>query len=209
MLKPRSPHRTLERSPLTMRFLLVFGLINLASGFASAAGIPPVVVRFAESFAASQPEPEKISAGRTRTEDYAAWFFQGFISPVGTIATKSELMRDASTRAQFYWRDHPDARDAIFSDYGYAPVESDGVWSRGFEVSSFVPENGSAVKWSLTSFGGVRWRDLGPDHIDAPSHGARVHIIGYISPQGSYGHLGGYPREVLITSFALADSKGP
>ncbi|RFP10770.1 MULTISPECIES: hypothetical protein [unclassified Duganella] len=168
----------------------LFIAIGLAHGLATAANIPDVVMRLSDSYAASR-------------EEYARWFFAGFTHPVGGISTNLDLMRDAYTQGQSYWREHANERDQIFSGYGYQAVEADGVWSRGFEKSSFVPVNSQPGKWWMTSFGGVKWTELGTNHADAPSGQAQVHIVGYLSPRGGYGHLGMYEQEVLVTSFTL------
>jgi len=181
----------------------LFMAIGLAHGLAAAANIPGVVIRLSDSYAASRPAPEKTLNGRTPREEYALWFFAGFTHPVGGISTKLDLIRDAYTQGQSYWREHANERDQVFSGYGYEHVETDGVWSRSFENSNFVPIDKQAGKWWITSFGGVRWTELGSDHVDAPFHETQAHIIGYLSPRGSYGHLDMYEREILVTSFTL------
>lgn len=165
------------------------------------ANIPQAVQVLAQSYATSHPVAEPGWGGRTVQEEYAAWFFSGYVHPNGGIQTKSELMRDSYTRGQSYWRDHPDERDAILAGYGYLRVDMDGIWSRGYEKSSFVPTDLESQTWWLSSFGGARWEDLlRSGKMERNFGAAQVHITGYVSPDGAFGHLGAYRREVLVTS---------
>ncbi|MED5595557.1 hypothetical protein [Janthinobacterium sp. P210006] len=176
-------------------------LITALAGKANAGNIPAIVLDYASAFAQTQAADKQSPA---LPAEYAQWFFQGLIHPSGGIVTQSAPMRDAYTNGQRYWRDHPSERANIMAGYGYLAIEREGIWSRGFEKSTFqaahVDLGTDAGAWWLDSFGGVAWRDVGlvpPDSIyDHP----RVHIVGYLSPKGHYGHLGAYEREVLVIS---------
>lgn len=174
------------------------------AGKASADNIPDIVLEYASAFAQTQAADKQPSA--TPPADYAQWFFQGLTHPAGAIVTQSALMRDAYTQGQRYWRDHPSARATIMAGYGYRAIERDGVWSRGFEKSVFQPTqvdlDVDAGAWWLESFGGVAWREVGLVAPNSMYERPRVHIAGYLSPKGHYGHLGAYEHEVLVTSGA-------
>ena len=191
----------LNRFISTLLCLLL--VIGLACGETFSA-VPAVVVQLAESYASAQTNAEKMPLGRTLLEEYALHFYQGFTHPHGGILTISDIYKTAYTEGQYYWREHPNERNDIFAGYGYVPVEKVGTWSIGFERSSFVPEDQGEEKWSVSSLGDVKWSELTPGQVDPTFTKARVRIIGYLSPIGSYGHLGGYRREILATSFTLS-----
>jgi hypothetical protein len=182
-------------------FKLIF--ISALAASAGAAPIPDVVRLDADAYAQSLTEAPKLPSGHSVRDEYAIWFFQGLTHPSGGIQTESALRRDAYNHGQSWWRDHPLERDAMFAAYGYRVVKQDGIWSRGFERSAFQPDGGDAESWWMDSFGGVTWQSVGlaPPMSNPAMH---VHIVGYLSPKGHYGHLGGYEHEVLVTGGSLA-----
>ncbi|WP_143450307.1 hypothetical protein [Janthinobacterium sp. BJB446] len=179
------------------RAISTFLIFSVLAGQASAADIPAVVLDYASAFVQTQAADKQSPARRA---EYAQWFFQGLTHPSGGIVTQSTAMRDAYTNGQRYWRDHPSGRDAIMAGYGYLPIEREGIWSRGFERSVFQAADAGAGAWWLDSFGGVAWREVGLTAPNSTHEQPRVHIAGYLSPQGHYGHLGAYEHEVLVTS---------
>jgi hypothetical protein len=173
---------------------------SLLAANAGAAEVPDVVLEYADSFEQSQIVKEQLRPGRTLRDEYANYFFQGFTHPSGEVFTKSALIQDAYTHGQAYWRDHPSERTKIFSEYGYVPVEREGVWSRGFEKSAFEPSDADGERWWMSPFGQGAWSQVGLDQASRGSTPSRVRIVGYLSPKGHYGHLGAYEHEVLVTS---------
>lgn len=65
----------------------------LAVSAARAEEVPAVVIQLAESYAASRTDAEQMPPGRTVTDEYATWFFQGYTHPNGGIWTKSNGAR--------------------------------------------------------------------------------------------------------------------
>ena len=183
------------------RFIFKVLILGALTGKAIAGPVPDVALEFFNSFVESQTQEKKPPADDVKSSQYAQWFFQGFTNPTGGIYTESSLMRDAYTKGQIYWRDHPSQRDDIFKAYGYSAIEQDGVFSQGFEKSDFQPNGASASRWWMTAVGDVAWRDIGFEpRRTGPS---RLHIVGYLSPKGQFGHLGAYEHEVLVTSAVL------
>jgi hypothetical protein len=190
-----------------LRFIFKLLVLSVLAGKATAGQVPKVTLEFFKSFAESQTEERKLPADVVQSTQYAQWFFQGFTHPAGGIFTKSVLMQDAYTKGQVYWRDHPSQRNEIFASYGYLAIEQDGVFSRGFEKNDFQPNDSSTSLWWITTLGDVAWHDVGFEPLgSAPS---RLHIVGYLSPKGRFGHLGAYEHEVLITSAVLVNSARP
>ncbi|MBV7536668.1 hypothetical protein KW842_12910 [Duganella sp. sic0402] len=189
------------------RFIAKIFTVAVISGSATAGQVPNVALEYFRSFAKLQVEEKKGSNDAVQSEEYARWFFQGFTHTKGGIYTRSDLARDAYTKGQLYWRDHPSERDKVFAGYGYSAIEQDGVFSRGFEKSDFKPNDLSTGFWWMTTLGDVAWRDVG---IEPPSLSPiRLHIVGYLSPEGQFGHLGAYKHEVLVTSAVLKDGVLP
>ena len=181
-----------------MRLLVPLVLsLGMLCGHAAADTMPNIVQQYADAFIEAHPEEEPPANGRSLSDVYAAAFFSGFTYPYGGMQAKSQLVRDAYMHGQAHWNDHPAERKDIFAGYGYLPIDKTGVWSRGFEVSAFMPDDGDGPWW-MNTLGGVRWSDVGVP--DARNGKMRVHIIGYVSSAGRHGHLGGYAREVLVLS---------
>lgn len=183
------------------RFISKIFIAAVISGNATAGQVPDVVRNYFRSFAELQLEEKKGSDDALQSEEYARWFFQGFTHTGGGIYTRSDLVRDAYTKGQIYWRDHPSERDKVFAGYGYSAIEQEGVLSRGFEKSDFKPNDLSTGPWWTTPLGDVAWRDVGIKPMSLSP--MRLRIVGYLSPEGQFGHLGAYKHEVLVTSAVL------
>ncbi|MGM3277106.1 hypothetical protein [Ralstonia sp. 24A2] len=183
-------------------------IVGALAGKATAGDVPDVVRQYADAFAQSQTKVEQFSSGLSPREEYAVWFFRGFTHPSGAggVLTKSDLVNNAYTQGQTYWRDYPSERDKMFAAYGYVPIEREGVWSHSFEVSAFRPTDAEGDKWWITTLGDGPWRDAGVDNAWKRNKPFRVRIVGYLSPKGRYGHLGAYVREVLVTSGVPVDT---
>lgn len=188
------------------RLISTILIAGALAGKATAGEVPDAVLQYADAFVKSQTDAERLPAGLSPREEYAVWFFQGFTHPSGGILTKSDLMRDAYTQGQTYWRDYPSERDKMFAAYGYVAVEREGVWSHGFEVSAFVPSDAGGEEWWIRPLGDGSWSDIGLDKVRLRDRHLRVRITGYVSPKGRYGHLGAYVRAVLVTWAAPVDT---
>jgi hypothetical protein len=99
------------------------------------------------------------------------------------------------------------AKNITLRDYGYEFVTVTGKVSLGFEQAHFVPLTGNEVWWIRLipreqystlrmerSYGEWKKRDERP---------VIATVKGYLSPPrtvwGGYGHMGGYPREIVVT----------
>ncbi len=78
--------------------------------------------------------------------------------------------------------------------FNSGPVEVAGFYATSFEQSAFRPCHGGQKWWTEGNFG---------DNYDeiVPWSGAPVYVRlrGELSMPGSYGHLGGYPRQFTVT----------
>ena len=84
---------------------------------------------------------------------------------------------------------------------GYTEVDVTGVWTRGFERNQFTSDGPKIEKWWVEWFGDSRLTALTTQEYEQGLTVARVRLTGYLSPLGSFGHLGGYQREIVITNF--------
>lgn len=188
---------------LLLTLCLSAGGAHAQPGAAADGPVPDFVLRIARA-AQALPEAAAARARGDAVQEFARWFFEGFTHPNGGNALQDPYMHTAWEGGQAFWRERPDRRDEIMAGYGYARVEADGTWQRGFERSAFTPQDRPGETWWVTSFGGVRWTDLQPGQPDAHFTAARVHLSGYLSPQGRHGHLGQYERMLLATGFTIA-----
>lgn len=179
----------------------VCGTVDVAA--AQAGEVPDLVNRLAHDYLAAPWTGAGLRKDEDPVQAYAHYFFLGLTHPAGGMAGGTGLQHDAYAKGQAYWRDHPEARERMLAGYGYTKVEADGRWSRGFEQSRFIPEDREGETWWVSSFGGVRWTELGPGQADARFPTAHVHLTGYLSPAGQHGHFGQYTRELLATGFTI------
>jgi len=191
---------------VTFRLICTILIVGALAGKATAGEVPDVVLQYADAFVKSQTEAERLSSVQSPREAYAVWFFQGFTHPSGWILTKSDLMKNAYAQGQTYWRDYPSERDKMFAAYGYVPIEREGVWSHGFEVSAFRPADADGEEWWIGPLGDGAWSDVGLDRGRLRDKQLRVRIAGYLSPKERHGHLGAYVRAVLVTSAVPVDT---
>ena len=102
---------------------------------------------------------------------------------------------------QKYLQEYPENISEIVSAYGWKPVETKGVWVREFEISGFLPDG--IVVSTLNAFRQAEpwWLDNMSDFDPDASKfnynlerlkGLYVHVRGFLSQEGNYGHLGEY-----------------
>lgn len=188
-------------------------LLYLAAALHSpvAKDIPPAVARKAILFRLTHfflpkafPTGRGALPDRTLEEEYAFWFLQGYRYPRGAWSHPSDdVVRVAAVvAAERYRAEHPNDVDAIMSGYGFRRVNVQGVWSRGVERSEFVPNGQPSGAWWLEGF--QEFAPADPPNRRPFSADADVRIVGYLSPEGNYGHLGAWKREVLVESITYS-----
>ena len=206
-----------------MRASYLIGILALSWSAAYAGPVPFVVRQMAEQYLASQPtsstnlssekkRPDLLDALRpppspffppvlSPADQFASDFFAGFTGP-NSIRSSDNSIRDvAFAKGQTYWREHPNERVQIFAGYGYARVEITGIWYIGFERSDFLPNGSTSNRWWLERL------EESTSNISLTSElfKYRVQIVGFLSPEGYFGHRGLYARQLLATSVMLAD----
>ena len=143
---------------------------------------------------------------RTLEEQYAYEFLRGFICGPGCARSPQDaLSYDAYMAGVSYRSEHPASVDAIMSEFGFSHIEVEGIWREGDELSVFTPDDRPGEKWWFESFGkNIEWS---PSQSSQPrsdsDQGVRLRINGYLSPEGWWGHLGGYSQEFLAKSATI------
>jgi len=133
-------------------------------------------------------------------DDFCGSFFQGFTMPGATMSGGTEAGRRGFLAGQEYRRANPAKTKETMEGFGYTTVEVAGVWTVSFEHSGFCPDTQPKQTWWLSYFGDTQ-SDL-PKGEKIPDSGAHIHVRGYLSPSGQYGHLGSYNHEFFATSIS-------
>lgn len=168
---------------------------------AIAAPVPDDVRRLAAAYAKTHPD-EKAPRGSSPQDEYTRGFLQGFLFPDGSM-DRPGIYWAAYAQGQARWWEGPEAQERTFAGYGYARVELTGSWLSGFETSFFQPDGHDRGYW-LSFLPGVKL-DL-PWSPGFPAHNKRrIRVLGYLSPAGSYGHLGMYVRELYARFVEIVD----
>ena len=165
--------------------------------------MPPEVVASAAQYL--QAHAAGKDAKKTQRE-FIAGFRAGFKEPFrpDEIEQDSERAFEAGYNAAArYWLRNPERRDEIMAGFGYSKIEAAGLWSLGFEFSQFSSAQGVSC-WLDPMFKSVV--DV-PRSTDLLQHQTlKVSVTGYLSPRGTYGHMGHYSCEIRATSVRRGDA---
>jgi hypothetical protein len=179
--------------------VLILGVLaaqSIVFGSANAASVPDDVLEQARAYAKTH-RSEKPLPGKTLVEEYASGFFVGFIH--GGEFFGSDAFGTAYAKGAARWKEGPDAQQRTFAGYGYQRIEWTGLWTTGFETSRFEPDGQPGLTAWLDFLAGseaaLPKTDPGPRFRKL-----RLRLTGYLSPRGSYGHLGMHGRELFATS---------
>lgn len=162
--------------------------------------VPAVVDRLADSHFSSLAGQDRANEDALR-RDFSSGFFDGFTSLVGTIYGGTEARQRGFLAGQEYRRNNPTRVKETMEEFGYSAVETEGDWTESFETKLFRPRNQPKQSWWFSCMG------LGRPDIPKGMKIQHVHIraVGFLSPSGHYGHLGGYDHQFFATSISLID----
>jgi hypothetical protein len=163
---------------------------------------PAVVLRLASDYIASLGKM-KTEDGWLAEEDFCNSFFLGFTAPGGSVSGGTEAGRRGFLAGQQYRRASPQKIEETMEGFGYTETEADGVWKVSFERSGFFPDRQPNQTWWLSYFGDTQ-SDI-PKHTKIPEKGVPIRVRGYLSPDGRFGHLGGYDHEIFAASISRLD----
>lgn len=173
--------------------------------------VPAAVTKLAEDYVRSTRKPKKPSATPAEAKrDFARMFLTGFTQPNVSIGDPNDAQARGLEAGRKYRRENDAKVKEILVGYGYAPIETDGFWRSGFEVSDFKPVKNPKENWWVTVLAeeGPTKADAAPRvQVERKVDGLQVHIVGFLSPEGHYGHFGVGVRELIATSVTAAKRK--
>ncbi|TWT98381.1 hypothetical protein [Stieleria varia] len=178
--------------------------------------IPDFVLRLADEHIKNLPDnPDGFGAQRRAFASMFLWAYTGF-SPEHMDLEKYPEFAGLNAGIDYRKR-NPAATHEVLSGFGYELTKRTGNWLTGSEISAFYePKNQSPRdSWWLSTLdecktNHIRWEPLPMPQFEREVDDkiarrlesirgriARVKVIGYLSPEGKYGHLGLYEREFL------------
>jgi len=182
--------------------VLILGVLaaqSIVFGSANAASVPDDVLEQARAYAKTH-RSEKPPRSQSLVEEYASGFFAGFIhGAYNGVLSGDDAFATAYAKGAARWKQGPDAQQRTFAGYGYQRIEWTGLWTAGFETSLFEPDGQPGLAAWLDFLAGsgaaLPKTEPGPHFLEL-----RLRLTGYLSPRGSYGHLGMHGRELFATS---------
>src|SRR5690554_2830779 len=122
------------------------------------------------------------------------WFFlRGLTNPDGAVSG-SDAAESGFSAGRSYRRLNPERLERTMYGFGYTTVKLRGTWHTGFELSGFTPVGQPNARWWLSIVGDS---PASKSRI-SPSECGQVHVTGFLSPDGVYGHMGGFSRELYV-----------
>jgi hypothetical protein len=165
---------------------------------------PPAVLKLAESYFATLTPEQRPNDPESARDNFVRCFFAGFTNYTGSMSGGELAGLEGFKAGQEFRRAHPDQVKETFESFGYVATEAEGVCATGFEQSEFKPRGkNSAERWWLSGMADTM-SDL-PEEQNVSERDLTIRINGFLSPKGSYGHLGLYDREFYATKISKAD----
>ena len=165
--------------------------------------VPAAVLRLADAYVGSLTNKQSQDKEEIR-EHFTRSFFQGFTMRGATMSGGTVADERGFLAGQEYRQVNPTKIKETMEGFGYIDTEADGTWTVSFEHSGFRPQSQPAQTWWLSSFGDTR-SDL-PKDTKIPDQGVRIHVTGFLSPSGHFGHLGGYDHEFYTITISKIGS---
>jgi len=167
---------------------------------------PKEIVQQADAYYDSLPKPQRsVSRDEVRLH-YLEGFFMGYTSPMSKLMGGNDAVyRRGFQAGQKFWRSHPDKIKETMEAFGYRFTKVNGAWIVGFEWSDFRPRSlFPSKKWWLSN---LTASDFGRiSRLAGTAGGISIHVSGYLSPKGSYGHMGDYAHELFVTEISESKS---
>jgi hypothetical protein len=167
--------------------------------------MPPAILKLADAYLESLPLERRPKDQQRARARFVRAFFLGITIPASSPGSSDDEYSRGFKTGQEYRRANPDKIKETFESFGNVVTEAEGVWTTGFEHSGFEPRgpNSNHENW---------WLWTTPDTVYEPPEGRRffgrgatVHVTGFLSPKGTYGHLGAYDRDFYATRISEAD----
>lgn len=158
--------------------------------------VPAVVVKLAEAYAKSHP------AGNGDWSTFESTFFTGFTQPNVTIVQPNDAQKRGFEAGKSYRKANPEKVKEILEGYGYEAIEVKGTYRHAFEISEFRSEKNPDERWWVSELQEEgKW--VARDDLGRMGERVQVVVKGYLSPPGSYGHMGSGSRELIAQSITV------
>ena len=166
---------------------------------------PARVVKLAKEYLDALPAdkaPADDSARQNAIAGFARSYLIGFMYPAtGTGGSPADVA--GSQAGQEYRKANPGKMKETMAEYGYVPVEAEGIWVFGFEQSNFKPRGPHAKEHWWISVADATFDRAGAND----SKGIAVRLTGYLSPAGLFGHMGSGDHEFYATKITRVAGK--
>ena len=86
-------------------------------------------------------------------DDFLSSFFEGITIPGAWIQSGTDADRSGLKAGQEYRRANPGKLKETMEGFGYNAIESEGMWTSGFEHSGFRPFDQPTERWWLSYMG--------------------------------------------------------
>jgi hypothetical protein len=165
--------------------------------------------RFADEYFTPLRTPLDSCAAKGLRVIYIESFFEGYRTPGriydGDPSAEMRVKQAGIRTGEEFRRANPGGAAATYASFGYTAITVEGVWTVGFETSSFAPAEGyEGERWWLEPLPEVMTKLQESDVLnDGPS---LVRITGYVGGLGEHGHLGNYQRQTYVTEFGVLAS---
>jgi hypothetical protein len=171
--------------------------------------IPQVSIQRADAYFDSLPFAQRTPHRNKVRAEFSRGFFSGFTNPAGEIVGGEHDARWHGFKSgQDYRRSNPESLKEIMEAFGYTAIEADGIWTVGFEHSGFRPRGQTTDgTWWLLGFGSTQGASR--KDFEISDGGVAVHVVGFRSPIGSYGHLGSYNYQFYYTKIGRIETPNP
>jgi hypothetical protein len=163
---------------------------------------PPAVILRADAYVNSLVSQPNSRRKLEIHHDFLRNFFAGFTNPEGWMEGGTEASRCGFQAGQEYRRANLAKLQETMEGFGYVTCEAEGNWTVRFEHSGFRPRGRPEEQWWvwLSPVGDIE-SDIART-AKTTRAGVDVRISGFLSPKGSYGHMGGSEHEFRATKIS-------
>jgi hypothetical protein len=143
-------------------------------------------------------QPERVNQARA---DFIHAFLRGFTNSEGAVGSSNDAVTKGFEAGQNYRHKNPEMLAHTMTGFGYTAIDILGTWQIGPELSGFAPGKQRKAIWWLSILGNspAAKSDISPEHC------SRANIVGFLSPAGRYGHMGGFTHEVFVYEMNCGD----
>ena len=164
---------------------------------------PPAARRMTNAYVASLYEAHKPPADNESVlDEFLRSFFLGYTRP-GVHLSGSDVSVKGFQAGREYRHAKPEKIEETIEGFGYRTIEAKGLWRVGLEHKELFPHEHPGEVWWLELLEDVQI-DLETEIGSSIDKGISVCVTGFLSPEGRYGHLGGYRHQLFASGISSA-----